>query len=59
AAQGHQHLYVSKKSKQSQTSTAIKTLEQDHRVEEIARMLGGIDITETSLQHAREMLTCQ
>jgi len=56
AAQGHQHLFVSKKSEQSQTSTDIQSLEQEYRVQEIARMLGGIDITATSLQHAREML---
>ncbi|MDF2181255.1 DNA repair protein RecN [Neptuniibacter sp. CAU 1671] len=56
AAQGHQHLFVSKKSEQSHTSTDIQSLEEEHRVQEIARMLGGIDITATSLQHAREML---
>jgi DNA repair protein RecN (Recombination protein N) len=31
-------------------------LDEDARVEEIARMLGGVEITETTRQHAREML---
>ncbi|MBL8400958.1 MAG: hypothetical protein JNJ81_02430, partial [Candidatus Accumulibacter sp.] len=34
----------------------VATLEGDARVEEIARMLGGIDITPITRQHAREML---
>lgn len=56
ASQGHQHLFVSKKSGDNQTHTKITTLITDQRIQEIARMLGGIDITERSLEHAREML---
>ena len=56
ASQGHQHLFVSKKSGDNQTHTQITSLVTDKRIQEIARMLGGIDITERSLEHAREML---
>ncbi|MFA5626729.1 MAG: DNA repair protein RecN [Thiohalomonadaceae bacterium] len=57
AAQGQQHLQVSKQSRADTTQTAVTTLEQQARIEEIARMLGGMTITEQTLSHAREMLT--
>lgn len=56
ASQGHQHLFVSKKARKQQTFTRINRLRSDERVQEVARMLGGIDITERSIEHAREML---
>jgi len=56
ASQGHQHLFVSKKARKQQTFTRISHLQSDERVQEVARMLGGITITERSLEHAREML---
>jgi DNA repair protein RecN (Recombination protein N) len=57
ASQGHQHLQVRKSSKAGVVRTEIDTLEENQRVEEIARMLGGLDITERTLDHAREMLS--
>ncbi len=56
AAQGHNHLFVHKARDTDETRTAVKTLEGDARVEEIARMLGGVDLTEQSLAHARQMV---
>lgn len=56
ASQGHHHLFVSKKARKDQTFTQIAALEEQARINEIARMLGGIDITDRSLAHAREML---
>ncbi|MDY0249106.1 MAG: DNA repair protein RecN [Pseudomonas sp.] len=56
AAQGHQHLYVHKERKQKQTHTAVSVLSEVQRVEELARMLGGIALTEESLVHARKIL---
>jgi DNA repair protein RecN (Recombination protein N) len=57
ASKGHQHLQVVKTaSKKSAESTLIE-LSGDAKVEEIARMLGGLKITDQSLAHAREMLT--
>lgn len=56
AAQGHQHLFVHKKRGRSDTSTAVAHLEHKRRIEEVARMLGGVDLTEESLAHAAKML---
>ncbi|MBT3463146.1 MAG: DNA repair protein RecN, partial [Gammaproteobacteria bacterium] len=52
AAQGHNHFKVSKDTH----ATAIELLNDSGRVEEIARMLSGIEITKKSLAHAREMM---
>ncbi len=57
AAQGHQHLFVHKIREQDSTRTAVSKLETPQRVEEIARMLGGVDLTEESLAHARKMVS--
>ncbi len=56
AAQGHQHLFVHKERRQKSTHTAVKLLSHEERVEEVARMLGGIDLTDESLLHARKIL---
>ncbi|MBT5229756.1 MAG: DNA repair protein RecN [Methylococcales bacterium] len=56
ACQGHHHLQVSKSSDKKSTRTQIKTLEDKQRVQEIARMLGGMELTEQTLAHAKEML---
>ncbi|MBA4503388.1 DNA repair protein RecN [Marinobacterium marinum] len=57
AAQGNQHLFVTKQGLQNGTHTRVQQLNTKQRVEEVARMLGGVDITRTSLNHAREMLS--
>jgi DNA repair protein RecN (Recombination protein N) len=56
AAQGSKHLVVSKTSANGQTLSHIAALDEAKRVEEIARMLGGVEITETTRKHAAEML---
>ena len=56
AAQAHQHFQVSKISGDEQTHTRIRELSEEQRTEELARMLGGVDITQQTLAHAREML---
>lgn len=56
AAQGHQHLYVRKDQQRSSTRTQIDRLDEEGRVQEVARMLGGINLTEESLAHARKQL---
>jgi len=56
AAQGNQHLRVSKQLQDGQTLSRIDVLTPAQRVDEVARMLGGMEITETTLQHASEML---
>lgn len=57
AAQGHHHLFVHKARGADETRTAVTELDQAGRIEEIARMLGGVDLTEQSLAHARQMVT--
>jgi len=56
AAQGHQHFCVSKVSDGQSTQTRIDSLDEKSRRDEIARMLGGIDITRETLAHAKQML---
>jgi DNA repair protein RecN (Recombination protein N) len=56
ASQADQHLRVIKVSDGETTRTAVKPLTRDERVEEIARMLGGVEITDATREHAREML---
>jgi DNA repair protein RecN (Recombination protein N) len=58
ACQAHQHLFVEKTGGESQmTASTVRPLDTAQRTEEIARMLGGLNITENTLAHAREMLT--
>jgi DNA repair protein RecN (Recombination protein N) len=56
AAQAHQHFRVTKLTDGKITRTAVKTLGDSERVDEIARMSGGVDITAEARAHAREML---
>jgi DNA repair protein RecN (Recombination protein N) len=56
AAHGRQHLRVSKLAGADKVISQVMPLGGEERVSEIARMLGGQEITETTLKHAREML---
>jgi len=57
AARGDHHFRVSKATDaSSHTASTVTPLDAASRVEEIARMLGGLEITATTRQHAREML---
>jgi DNA repair protein RecN (Recombination protein N) len=56
AALGHRHLRVVKSSSKDATQMRIENLEGDARRGEIARMLGGIEITRETLAHAEQML---
>jgi DNA repair protein RecN (Recombination protein N) len=56
AAQGHRHLFVHKERGSEETRTAVTNLDSAQRIEEVARMLGGVDLTEESLVHARKMV---
>ena len=57
ASQTHQHLRVAKQTQGNATLTRIEPLDKQSQVEELARMLGGVEITETTRKHAREMLS--
>lgn len=56
ASQGHHHLRVTKLTDGRTTRTTITELEPEERVEELARMLGGIEVTGKAREHATEML---
>jgi DNA repair protein RecN (Recombination protein N) len=56
AAQGHAHLKVSKHSDGASTHTHIERLDAAARRDELARMLGGIEITRETRAHAKKML---
>lgn len=56
AARGQQHFQVSKQQTKGVTESSIAKLEAQARIEEVARMLGGIKITPTTLKHAQELL---
>ena len=56
AAQGHQHLRVAKLTDGRSTRIAVTALSPEARIEEIARMLGGLEITAKARSHAVEML---
>ncbi len=57
AAQAHHHLYVEKNNESDITSSQVRLLKNEERVEEIARMLGGVTMTANTLAHAQEMLS--
>lgn len=56
ASQANQHFEVSKDSSAGKPVSRISALDAKARIEEIARMLGGIEITATTRKHARELL---
>ncbi len=57
AAQAHHQLRVSKVGDRKSVKTSLDRLDTDGRVDELARMLGGLKVTEQTLAHAREMLS--
>jgi len=56
AAFADQHFLIEKTERRGRTQTGVRRMEQGERVEEIARMLSGASLTETSRRHAEQML---
>jgi DNA repair protein RecN (Recombination protein N) len=56
ASQGEAHHHIFKKVANGRTVVSARRLKGKERIEEIARMLGGIEITKTTVKHAKEML---
>jgi DNA repair protein RecN (Recombination protein N) len=56
AALAKHHLCVTKKNSKDATQTYIEVLDKDKKTDEIARMLGGVEITKNTLNHAQEMI---
>ncbi|CAA6810686.1 MAG: DNA repair protein RecN [uncultured Thiotrichaceae bacterium] len=57
ASQSHHHNKVTKVKGNNATSNGIITLSEEERVQEVARMMGGVDITESTLNLAKEMIS--
>jgi len=57
ASLADQHFLVEKETVGKKTKVSVKELKDSEKIEEIARMLTGAQITETARQHAREMIT--
>jgi DNA repair protein RecN (Recombination protein N) len=48
---------VAKKVAGGRTATTVEMLTDEQKIEEISRMLGGVDLTQTTREHAREMIS--
>jgi len=57
ASQAHNHYKVTKIKGKKTTSTGMQVLNKNQRIDEIARMMGGIEITDSTLNLAKEMLS--
>jgi len=53
---GDKHMFVSKKVVKGRTITFVNELDNEEKIEEISRMLGGVQVTQKTREHAREML---
>jgi len=51
------HFFIEKEVVGDRTQVTVRPLMMNERIDELARMLGGAQVTETTRQHAREMLT--
>lgn len=56
ASQGHQHLFVKKITQNNSTLSQVTHLSDKEKISEIARMLGGVEMTKKTLDHAKEMV---
>jgi DNA repair protein RecN (Recombination protein N) len=56
ASRGEHHFYIEKRVVGERTSVVVTPLTPEERISEVARMIGGAEVTDTVLQHAREML---
>ena len=56
AAFADNHLFISKSVHDDRTYTHVEPLDDDGRVQELARIVGGEQITDSALNHARQLL---
>ncbi|MBU7593448.1 DNA repair protein RecN [Metabacillus halosaccharovorans] len=57
AAMADTHLYIAKETKAGRTKTSVKPLNEDEKIKEIGRMIAGVEVTELSKEHAKELLS--
>lgn len=56
AAMADTHLYIAKETKSGRTKTSVKSLIEEEKIKEIGRMIAGVEVTELSKEHAKELL---
>lgn len=56
ASMADTHLYISKEVTDNRTSTRVNELQEDEQVSELARMISGVEMTDLTKQHAKELL---
>lgn len=56
AAMADTHLYISKDTLNGRTKTTVKKLDEEEKIREIGRMISGVEITDLTKEHARELL---
>lgn len=56
ASMADTHLHIVKHMGENETETRVKELNEDEKAVELARMLGGVEVTDKTLEHAKEML---
>lgn len=57
AAMADTHLYIAKETSSGRTKTSVKPLKEEEKIREIGRMIAGVEVTELSKQHAKELLS--
>lgn len=57
AAMADTHLYIAKETKSGRTKTSVKPLAEEEKIKEIGRMIAGVEVTELSKEHAKELLS--
>ena len=57
ASMSDHHLLISKASNDDRTTTQVKELENDDKIDEIARMISGASVTELTRENAKEMIS--
>ncbi|MCV9888201.1 DNA repair protein RecN [Metabacillus halosaccharovorans] len=57
AAMADTHLYIAKETKAGRTKTSVKPLNEEEKIKEIGRMIAGVEVTELSKEHAKELLS--
>ncbi|KHF31086.1 DNA repair protein RecN [Anoxybacillus sp. BCO1] len=56
AAMADTHLFIEKETIDGRTKTTVEALNEEEKINEISRMISGVEITELTKQHARELL---
>jgi DNA repair protein RecN (Recombination protein N) len=56
AAMADTHLFISKETVKGRTKTSVKPLLEEEKIKEVGRMIAGVEVTDLTKQHAKELL---